>query len=421
MILTRLDDVGLLREVWHYFIPKDIIRLMMVNKIVLKICLKINKVVPQEIILNLDNLSRNRQHKANLIFFVKKIISSFPNITKFEFLISILLAYSENSMDESLLSLCDSSSVCQNIQELFIPKLTAKGMTGISKLINIKSLNISYSDITNNNVWSEILSMTTLTSLDISAVKRFTGDKISDLTKLVNLNELKMVYCFNKSNFGFRYLSLLTNLTSLDISNSIEVRNAELTHLSSLNRINKLNISHTSITTVYSLSSLMNITSLNMNGCELTDEGISHISSLTNITYLDLSRCNEISIDGLSSFKTLINLKTLLFANPISVDELEFISSLTSLEKLCIKIDNLCNSRCKGKPLLHIRKLNKLKSFLIEFGFCKINDFNLSDGAIKMFVNLPHFELVYAELNLLPKKNVTKGLFHVMDLRKEKK
>ena len=95
-------------------------------------------------------------------------------------------------------------SYCIN---LYLTELTVaftiKGVEGISKLINIKSLNISRSTLSYMG-FKEICSMTNITSLNISDCKGITNQTIKFLKTITNLKSLMLG---SKERFSSRWLS----------------------------------------------------------------------------------------------------------------------------------------------------------------------------------------------------------------------
>ena len=76
LLLQKLNNCGLIREIWPYLVVRDISSLIVTNKYVRTMSLRINEVVSQKIIVDLYKSEKTRgQILRNMIF-------TFPNILK---------------------------------------------------------------------------------------------------------------------------------------------------------------------------------------------------------------------------------------------------------------------------------------------------------------------------------------------------
>ncbi|MGD2087946.1 MAG: COR domain-containing protein [Candidatus Aminicenantes bacterium] len=121
-------------------------------------------------------------------------------------------------------------------------------------------------------------------------------------------------------------LSSLAQLTSLDlVANNL----SDVSVLSSLTQLTSLNLAANNLNDVSFLSSLTQLTSLNLEANNLND--VSFLSSLTQLTFLNLSWNKEIKdYSFLSSLKQL----TFLDLNNNNLSDVSFLSSLTQLTSL---------------------------------------------------------------------------------------
>ena len=105
MLLIKLNDCGLIREIWPYLIVGDICCLIVTNKYVRTMCLQINEVVSHDIILDLHNKSEKIRNitLTNMIF-------TFPNISKLTFKL-VDKYYYPIRINESLRNLYNCKSI----------------------------------------------------------------------------------------------------------------------------------------------------------------------------------------------------------------------------------------------------------------------------------------------------------------------
>jgi serine/threonine protein kinase len=106
------------------------------------------------------------------------------------------------------------------------------------------------------------------------------------------------------------------------------------------------------------LAECTKVTSLDLNGTAVADEGLSALKGMTGLERLDLVDVRGVHGSGLAHLAGLMQLKTLRLANTQVVDEsLRALSNLTSLEVLDLKQTKI-TSAC----LPHLAGLTKLKS-----------------------------------------------------------
>jgi len=135
LLLQKIHDCWLMREIWPYLTFKDISNLHTTNKHVRDIGRMMNQVVSQNIVLNLHYKSEKEEKRANSL---GNMISLFPNISKLTF----------DQMNQSLQKLYSSQFICDSLRDLTVSIQSDEGVEGISNLKNIQNLNISCSYIT---------------------------------------------------------------------------------------------------------------------------------------------------------------------------------------------------------------------------------------------------------------------------------
>ena len=200
-MIQKLEDHSILIECWSYITIKDICQLLIVNKAIREISLKINKLIPQKISLNRE---RNLVKLRNLIILFPNIIDfalsllDNPNITVSQYLDNHQNYY-KILKDQSLFVgpvlsvLYESKPVCQSLEALTITKISDYKISysGISNLKNLKCLDVTCFDINKLEV-KEICTMTSLISLSLSGYT-ISLTKIWKLTKLEKLiNQFKI-------------------------------------------------------------------------------------------------------------------------------------------------------------------------------------------------------------------------------------
>ena len=159
VLIQNLNDHGLLTEIWGFLKIGDICRLLIASKHVREICLTINKLISQRIII--WSWSKGTNEKERNILF-NNILKSFPKIS----CLDLLMRHNHLFGYTSLSLLYNSKSICNNLTELSV-SMNVNGVRGISKLQNLRSLNISESKITNKG-FEEICLLLNIEVLNIA-------------------------------------------------------------------------------------------------------------------------------------------------------------------------------------------------------------------------------------------------------------
>jgi len=245
-LIKNLEDCGLIREIWAYLDVNNILSLIMTNKDIKNMCLSINKDVSQEITLDFVNNRLETNKKKILI----NVISSFQNISKLTFKLSRIKPYCNrfskyHRMNESLDILYSCESICKSLRNLTVSIRDDAGVKGISKLNNLRYLDI-YDSMITKDAFYEIGSMSSITSLYCSgdSDEDKNDEALQQISKLIHLKTLNM-RSFNITQFGFSQLACLQKITSLDICHC---RVENVTPISSMTAIMSLNLSICSLT-----------------------------------------------------------------------------------------------------------------------------------------------------------------------------
>jgi hypothetical protein len=208
---------------------------------------------------------------------------------------------------------------------------------------------------------------TSLTSLSLSNCKLITDEGVlSSLSNLSALTTLGFNDCRSITDLGMQFLSSLTNLTSLDLSKC----GATQTQMSNL--IHFIGDPNTTITDhgVQFLSGLTKLEHLDLSMCgRITDQGMQFLPNLANLKRLDMRSCT--SITNLGAVETLSSLTSLTHLNVrecTSISDLgvQSLSSLTTLTSLDL-------GKCTSISNLGVQSLSTLTALkLLNLGSCRL-------------------------------------------------
>jgi Leucine-rich repeat (LRR) protein/NADH:ubiquinone oxidoreductase subunit C len=207
-------------------------------------------------------------------------------------------------------------------------------LKGISKLTNLKSLDLSSNEITDDGA-KHISKLTNLEKLNL-AYNRIMDNGVGHISTLTNLEKLNLAYN-NIGPAGANSLLKLTKLKNLSLSsksNSIGMNGAK--YLSQLTNLKRLDLCHNNIGTAGAkyISKLINLKDLSLHSNQIDDEGAEYISKLTKLERLILSY-NNIGPGAAKHIFKLINLKELdLIGTKIGNEFTKNLSELTKLKKL---------------------------------------------------------------------------------------
>jgi F-box/leucine-rich repeat protein 14 len=116
------------------------------------------------------------------------------------------------------------------------------GMILISKMNELKSLNLSSCSTMTNAKIGYLSTMTGLTSLNLSCICQMTDVTIQSLSALTGLHSLNIHFCPLISDVSIKYISLLSELKSLDISLCFKITDIGLGHISCLTGLESLQL-----------------------------------------------------------------------------------------------------------------------------------------------------------------------------------
>ena len=175
----------------------------------------------------------------------------------------------------------------------------------------------------------------TILTSDLWGITEFTVPQdtldFSDLKYLTGLNKLVIRDCSFKE---LSAISSLTQLTDLEIRN-FSLSNADLSAIAGLPNLTRLTLSDCSLSTIEKLSSLRNLVYLDLSGNTIRD--IDALSFMSELHELDLSSNAVTSLNAISGLQKLARLD--LYGN--SVSSLIPISSCTGLVWLDVSANRL--------------------------------------------------------------------------------
>ena len=156
---------------------------------------------------------------------------------------------------------------------------------------------------------------------------RLEGNAITDISPIASMIILKELSVSNNTLKNISDLTKLPNLKKLNISKNLI---SDISSLSQMTKLQVLDISENLISDLSSISSLTLLTELNIGGNKV--KLLDGISRIPRIETLVISNNPISSLYPLSSYTGLINLKADGCKNISSLDALEDMSSLTTLD-----------------------------------------------------------------------------------------
>jgi internalin A len=207
--------------------------------------------------------------------------------------------------------------------------------------------------------------------------------EISFLYNLSSLNYLNLSYnrimSLNIMYISYKItkvspLSSLVNVTKLNLSNT---QISDISLLSSLVKLTELNLSYNKVSDISPLSELVNLTNLDLDNNKISN--ISPLSSLVNLTKLNLSLTQ---ISDISPLSNLVNLTEFNLSSPVS--DISPLSNLLNLTEL-----NLSSQTSDISPLSNLLNLTKLN----------LSSQTSDISPLKELVNLTELHLMYSPVS----------------------
>ncbi|XWS50080.1 hypothetical protein CRYUN_Cryun12cG0057600 [Craigia yunnanensis] len=217
------------------------------------------------------------------------------------------------------------------------------------------------------------------------------------------LRSLNLADCHRINNSAIWSLVGMTNLKEVDLSRCTKVSDAGVRHLIPISTLEKLWISETGITAdgVVLLSSLKNLSVLDLGGLPVTDTALNSLQALTKLQYLDLWG-SKISNKGASVLQRFPKLSFLNLAWT-NVTSFPNLSSLECLNMSNCTINSILEVHGDKSPLAKLifagaTFMNEAKVFsYIETSFLSLLD--VSNSSLNRFCFLADMKML-EHLNL---------------------
>ena len=283
---------------------------------------------------------------------------------------ALMLAEGDIAFPGKEISDTELENYLKSIKKINLYKFNdALKMSGLEKLENLESLNISYTGATNS---------------DIETLKKFK-----------NLKDLNIS---GNNITKFDFISEYKNLEGLSI---MELGNVDLSFVKNLKDLKKLNISRNDIQSFSFISNLSKLDTLIMDyvNCDNLDF-LKNTTKLKNLS-LDGNRIKDltpiknnkfetlyVSETGIKDFSTLGNQENLIaiFANGNNIDSLKVFSNFKNVEFIEAEKNNISSLEdVKLFPLLETLKLGKnpIKSLKISKDNNSIKTLNLNETLLE--------------------------------------
>ena len=238
------------------------------------------------------------QEELASLTFLDGQSSNIIDLTGMEYFTGLTTVYLTNNQIVDVSSLSGLTSLT-NIS------LGGNQVTDISYLSGLTNLTVL--ELGFNNI-VDISSLSGLTNLEYLTIS---GNQIVDISVLsgfTNLTYLALSSNNQITDASVSILAGLTNLTNLDFGGNSQITN--ISDLSSLTNLTTLNLNYNNIVDISVLSGLTGLISLSLGGNHITD--ISYLSGLTNLTLLDL---NDNQIESITPLMTNFGAGGLVGAN----------------------------------------------------------------------------------------------------------
>lgn len=212
------------------------------------------------------------------------------------------------------------------------------------------------------------------------------------------LHSLNLADCYKVNSAALWAITGMSNLRGLDLSRCSKITDGGIRHLLSIPSLEKLCIPETGVTAkgVVLLSSLTNLSILDLGGLPVTDLALSSLQGLKHLQYLDLWG-TEISNGGATLFKLFPRLSILNVAWT-SVTKLPVLTSLKSLNMSNCTIDTIFEG--EGDKVA-LRELIITGSSVTDVSFALSNVLmgclsflDISNSSINSFFLLGHLNVI---------------------------
>ena len=272
-----------------------------------------------------------------------------------------------------------------DLKELEVSSNDLTSLSGVESLSNLEKLTINCSD--NLTDLTPLGRLTNLKELNINGVS------VKDISFLKNLIKLEKLKIYNTHNSGVK-LSIPNTLANLK---ELSIYTAEITNLDVLSQftnLEKLSINVTDKTTDLSfVKNLKKLKELGIDGSNISD--ISALDGVSNnLTSVDIWSGK---LSNLKSFAKLTNLKELTVGSEVS--DISGIESLSKLEKLSISGSYSCDKKLSDlKPLENLTNLTELD--ISQASVPNVSVFNNLTKLTKLSLNESYGEIDISDLKI---------------------
>lgn len=269
------------------------------------------------------------------------------------------------SIDKQLTYLKDSK-YCKSLNISKCTKIDNIGYDSIYLMKTLIKIDISWTNISNDNLHNICNSLTNLTTLDISYCADLTNDGLKNIDKLQKLEILDISSCSFTTN-GYKHISKLPKLKLL-------LSKCNLITVKSIIYINKL----LSLTTIIADNSIVDVNiltakveCLSLKKCTFFNNNYMLSTQYYNLKTLNLSNC-DIAMDSFEilSKHTKLNILSIVNCNNLNNNIFSIISnSMLNLQYLIMHNNN------QFSGYQYHEHLNKIKNILVDISFFTSNNF----------------------------------------------
>jgi hypothetical protein len=309
--------------------------------------------------------------------------------------------YNEDKYNE------EEDPIKPNVSDLFNLKLTTLIFTNctvnvdvsttddfnLGRMTSLTSLDLSYLNDEHEETTYLLKHLSNLTNLQhLNVDGNFVGEDEILTTLPLSLHSLSLIYTQLQDEHSNTKVAHLTNLTTLNItipSNAVMEALSTLVNLTSLNVENEEDHEEKNkdIGTIAFIPNKNKLLSLKLGGGSLTEIDL---LTLTNLTVLDLSTTRIESISALSNLTSLLQL-TIYNCNK---NPLKAISQLISLEKLSLSLEYLNDKKEKEKVTNTPWKYSLLKNLINLRELDLTNHISLLEKDVKYIAKLNHLKIL---------------------------
>jgi F-box and leucine-rich repeat protein 14 len=183
--------------------------------------------------------------------------------------------------------------------------LTGSGFSQLHELTALKSLTIYSSKGLTDNAIAELAQMKQLTSLHLHWASGLTDAQLAQLSTLTGLRELHIWGSEKITDIGLLHISKLVNLEALTFSHSPNITANGIAHLTALKNLQDISMGDMPLhdDAIQPLLQIQSLEYVQLDGLEITDQGIQSLSNLSRLKRLYLYRCRSVTADGVNKLK----------------------------------------------------------------------------------------------------------------------